>query len=97
MKNMNNITKAEKLIEKFFRNVDSFSTKESLFVSAGGGTANVLAGIVSKRTNISFLEAYTCLEEVGIEWAGEFWYQELHYKVGSFEPTQELEFFLNEY
>ena len=58
----------------------AFSTP--LFVSAGGGTANCLAGALSQFLNISYKDAHQMLNVVG----GDDWYQDLHLTWRDIDP-----------
>lgn len=48
-----------------------------LWVSAGGGTANVLAGEIAHFMGCPFIEALKALREVG----GQHWYSDLYFAV----------------
>ena len=51
--------------------------REQPWFSAGGGTANVAAGILSRHYAISFEEARESISRVGRRWNGEWWYATL--------------------
>ena len=45
------------------------------WVSVGGGTANIIAGEISRATGVSFEDAHHALDQTG----GEDWYAEMAY------------------
>lgn len=55
---------------RFFQLVGVAAKYGGFWVSAGGGTANVVAGVIARATGVSFEEALRLLDEAGKEWAG---------------------------
>ena len=50
------------------------------WVSASGGTANVVAGEISRSTGSSYEEAHQALDATGpLAWGEELWYAEMAY------------------
>ena len=70
----NNIAYAERAARRFFKLAVTAAKYGGFWVSAGGGTANVVAGVIARHFGISFEDALDILAEVGQEWAGEDWY-----------------------
>ena len=70
----NNIANAERAARHFFRLAVTAAKYGGFWVSAGGGTANVVAGVIARHFGISFDVARSILSDVGQEWAGEDWY-----------------------
>lgn len=54
---------------RFFRLAEVAARHGGFWVSAGGGTANVVAGVIARATGVSFEEAQRLLDEAGKEWA----------------------------
>jgi len=59
--------------EKFFSLAATAARTGGFWVSASGGTANVAAGVLSRRLGISFEEAHEGLDRAG----GPGWYERL--------------------
>lgn len=65
---------------RFFMLSETAAKYGGFWVSAGGGTANVVAGEIARATGVSFEEALRLLEEAGQEWADHLcldWYEVL--------------------
>jgi len=60
---------------KIHRFLEVASKNGGLWVSAAGGTANVLAGELAKKLNCAYLDAHRYLNITG----GQEWYRELAY------------------
>lgn len=71
-----NTQKAKSVAAKFHSLAAIASANGGLWVSAAGGTANVVAGEISRATGVSFEEAHQLLDITG----GENWYEELAYQ-----------------
>ena len=69
-----NINKAARAARRFFRLAETAAKHGGFWVSAAGGTANVVAGVIASRCGISFEDARQILEDAGREWAGDDWY-----------------------
>ena len=54
---------------RFSSLINTAARNGGVYVSAGGGTANVASGIIARRCNVKFEEAHRCLEVVGLDWA----------------------------
>ena len=54
---------AAKTAEKFHRLAVVAAKNGGFWVSAGGGTARVVAGVIARATGVSFEEAMTALDE----------------------------------
>ena len=72
-----NIAAATCAARHFFRLAVTAAKHGGFWVSAGGGTANVTAGVIARHFGISFDVARSILSDVGQEWAGEDWYMVL--------------------
>lgn len=75
----NNTANAAAAARKFFRLAEAAAQHGGFWVSAAGGTANVVAGTIARRFGISFEEALRLLDETGREWGGDGWYATLAY------------------
>jgi hypothetical protein len=64
---------------RFFSLAETAAANGGFWVSSAGGTANVVAGEISRATGVSFENAHRALNVMGNELIGEFWYQELAY------------------
>ena len=73
----NNIAYAERAARRFFKLAVTAAKYGGFWVSAGGGTANVAAGVIARRCGVPFEVARNILSDVGQEWAGEDWYMVL--------------------
>ena len=58
------------VIERFFSLAETAASNGGFWVSAAGGTANVAAGIIARRTGLSYEDAHLALDVVG----GPDWY-----------------------
>lgn len=64
---------AAKAAQRFFVLAQTAASHGGFWVSAAGGTANVVAGEISRAIGVSFTAAHRALDAVG----GSDWYQEL--------------------
>jgi hypothetical protein len=72
------VGKACKSIRRFFELAAVAAFHGGFWVSAGGGTANVIAGEVSRAFHVDFQEAHEMLDAIGHDFFGmENWYEEL--------------------
>ena len=62
---------------RFFRLAEIAAKHGGFWVSAAGGTANVVAGVIAGRCGIPFEDARRILDEAGRDWAGDGWYTAL--------------------
>ena len=77
--NTANATVAVAAARRFFRLAECAARHGGFWVSAAGGTANVVAGCLARHFGISYEDAHLILDEVGREWAGQDWYATLAY------------------
>jgi len=63
-----------KAAARFHALAKSAARNGGFWVSAGGGTANVVAGIIARATGASFEEAHRAMDLTGCEAWGEDWY-----------------------
>ena len=61
----------------FFSLAEKAAKEGGFWVSASGGTANVVARLISRATGVEFEEAHRALCTMGIHIYGECWYQHL--------------------
>jgi len=62
---------------RFFSLAETAAANGGFWVSAAGGTANVVAGEIALATNVTFEDAHRALDIMGKEAIGECWYQHL--------------------
>lgn len=62
---------------RFFSLAETAAANGGFWVSAAGGTANVVAGEIARATGASFDEAHQALDAIGREQLGEDWYSVL--------------------
>jgi len=75
---MGNVAKACKASRRFFELAAVAAKTGGFWVSAGGGTANVIAGEISRQFDVEFAEAKEILSNVGEDFFGTFeWYAEM--------------------
>jgi hypothetical protein len=76
MERANNIAaaRAARAARRFFKLAEVASRNGGFWVSAAGGTANVVAGVIASRCGIPVEDARRILDEAGREWAGRDWY-----------------------
>ena len=74
---------------EFFKITDVATANGGFFVSAGGGTANVAAGIISKKCNIEYDVAHEILDWCG----GQDWYGDLFWANGGPSAIEHAEDF----
>jgi hypothetical protein len=74
---MNAPQKAYIAASKFFCLAATAAKHGGFWVSAAGGTANVVAGEISRATGVSYEEAHRILDAIGKEQVSEDWYQHL--------------------
>ena len=72
MKNL----KALEAANKFHQLAKTASRSGGMWISAAGGTANVIAGVIARAVGVSFEEAYHALDASG----GANWYADLAYQ-----------------
>ena len=72
-----NINDAARAARRFFRLAEVAALNGGFWVSAAGGTANVVAGTIARHCGISFEDALDILDQAGREWAGDDWYATL--------------------
>ena len=65
---------AARAARHFFRLAEAAARHGGFWVSAAGGTANVVAGVIAKRCGITFPDALRILNKAGQAWAGRDWY-----------------------
>ena len=70
---MNSQTASFVASARFHALADTASKNGGMWVSAGGGTANVVAGVISRSTGVSFDDAHHALNVMG----GDDWYADL--------------------
>ena len=58
----------------FFRLAEAAARHGGFWVSASGGTGNVVAGEIARRCGITFEDALRILNKAGQAWAGRDWY-----------------------
>jgi hypothetical protein len=61
----------------FFSLAETAAANGGFWVSAAGGTANVVAGVISRATGVSYKDAHHALDVMGREVFGDCWYQQL--------------------
>ena len=71
---MSNINNAARAARRFFKLAEVAARNGGFWVSAGGGSANVVAGVIARQCGISFEDARRILDQVGREWGGRDWY-----------------------
>ena len=71
---MSSIDAAARAARRFFKLAEVAALNGGFWVSASGGTANVVAGEIARRCGIQFEDARQILEDAGREWAGDDWY-----------------------
>jgi hypothetical protein len=75
---MSNLAKAYNASRRFFELAAVAAKTGGFWVSAGGGTANVIAGEISRQFDVEFAEAKEILSNVGEDFFGTFeWYAEM--------------------
>ena len=62
---------------RFFSLAETAAANGGFWVSAAGGTANVVAGVISSATGVSYEDAHHALDVMGREVLGDNWYQQL--------------------
>ena len=62
---------------RFFSLAEKAAANGGFWVSAAGGTANVVAGEIARATGVSFDEAHHAIDVIGREHLGEDWYSVL--------------------
>ena len=62
---------------RFFSWAETAAANGGFWVSAAGGTANVVAGVISSATGVSYEDAHHALDVMGREVLGDNWYQQL--------------------
>lgn len=62
---------------RFFSLAETAAANGGFWVSAAGGTANVVAGVISSATGVSYEDAHHALDVMGREQLGEDWYSVL--------------------
>jgi len=68
--------------------LETASTNGGLWVSAGGGTKNVIAGEISRHHGLEYGVAHTLLTQM----LGEDWYSDLYWAQPRVEDWDELRF-----
>ena len=66
-------------IKKFFSLAEVAAKNGGFWVSASGGTANVVAGEIARHTGETFEAAWTALDIVGRELYPDGWYDQLFF------------------
>lgn len=74
---MNAQTKALVAAARFFWLAEAAAADGGFWVSAAGGTANVVAGVISSATGVSYEDAHHALDVMGVELIGDCWYEQL--------------------
>ena len=69
-----NIDAAARAARRFFRLAEVAALNGGFWVSAAGGSANVVAGEIARRFGITFEDARQILDKAGRDWAGDDWY-----------------------
>jgi len=64
---------ARQAARRFFSLAACAARNGGFWVSASGGTANVVAGVISRETGVSFQDAHNALDDIG----GEGWYEDM--------------------
>ncbi|MBE0469577.1 MAG: hypothetical protein IBX55_08755 [Methyloprofundus sp.] len=62
---------------KFFSLAETAAKNGGFWVSAAGGTANAVAGVISRATGVTYEEGHHALDVMGREVFGADWYQYL--------------------
>lgn len=70
---LENYKKAVKIAKEFHFLAHIAARNGGFWVSAGGGTANIIAGIISRSANVDFKSAHKALNETG----GNDWYMNM--------------------
>lgn len=72
------MTMAKKFANKFHKLAFKAGKTGGFWVSAGGGTANVVAAIIAKKCDVDFVSALNALNDEGsIFWQGD-WYKTMY-------------------
>jgi hypothetical protein len=85
---MNPNTRALVAAARFHALAATASRHGGLWVSAGGGSANVAAGIISRATGVSFDQAHEALDQIGNDGHTTDWYDRLGYENLRLEPDE---------
>ena len=67
-------TTAFKAAAHFFNFAEVAASHGGFWVSAAGGTANVVAGVISRATGVTYAQAHDALDAMGRHLMGEDWY-----------------------
>ena len=62
---------------RFFSLAETAAANGGFWVSAAGGTADVVAGEIARATDVTFEDAHRALDIMGKEVMGDCWYQQL--------------------
>ena len=73
---------------EFFKFAETATANGGIWISTGGGTANVIAGTISREIGVDYNQVHDTLNLVG----GEDWYADLFFANGGFHVGSDYEF-----